>query len=66
LQGLDERLGGILEVQEIDTGSGAPPVYYQQARGMAMASADQAESSPEIDFQKIKLNYRMRAVFEIQ
>ena len=66
LQGLDERLGGILEVQEIDTGSDAPPVYYRQARSMAMASADQAESSPEIDFQKIKLSFRMRAVFEIQ
>ncbi len=66
LQGLDERLGGILEVQEIDTGGDAPPVYYRQARGMAMASADMAESSPEIDFQKIKLSSRMRAVFEIQ
>ena len=66
LQGVDERLGGILEVQEIDTGNDAPPVYYRQARGMAMASADAAESSPEIDFQKIKLSYSMRAVFEIQ
>ena len=66
LQGVDERLGGILEVQEIDTGNDAPPVYYRQARGMAMASADAAESSPEIDFKKIKLSYSMRAVFEIQ
>lgn len=66
LQGLDERLGGILEVQEIDTGNEAPPVYYRQARGMAMTSADMAEPSPEIDFQKIKLSFRMRAVFEIQ
>ena len=66
LQGIDERLGGILEVQEIDTGNEAPPVYYRQARGMAMASADAAESSPEIDFQKIKLSFRMRAVFKIQ
>lgn len=66
LQGIEEQLGGILEVQEIDTGGDAPPVYYREARGMAMASADMAEASPEIDFQKIKLSFRIRAVFEIQ
>ncbi len=66
LEGLDEQLGGILEVQELDTGDDPSPVYYRQARGMAMASADMAESSPEIDFQKIKLSFRMRAVFLIQ
>ena len=65
LQGIDESLGGVLEIQEIDTGEGQPPVYYQ-ARSMAMASADMEASSPEIDFQKIKLSFRMRAVFEIQ
>ena len=64
LQGIDEQLGGILEVEEIDTGGDTPPVYYRQAR--AMASADMAESSPEIDFQKIKLSFRMRAVFAIR
>jgi uncharacterized protein YggE len=66
LEGLDEQLGGILEVQEVDTGGDAPPVYYRQARGMAMASAEMADASPEIDFQKIKLSFRMRAVFKIQ
>ena len=65
LQGIDENIGGILEVQEIDTGEGQPPVYYR-ARTMAMSSAEMDEASPEIDFQKIKLSFRMRAVFEIQ
>ncbi len=64
LEGLDEQLGGVLEVQEVDTGGDAPPVQYRQARGMAMASAEMADASPEIDFQKIKLSFRMRAVFE--
>lgn len=66
LQGIDERLGGVLEVQEIDTGEGQPPVYYRQARGMAMASAEMDDASPEIEFQKIKLSFRVRAVFEIK
>ena len=66
LQGIDESLGGVLEVQEIDGGAGQPPVYYRQARGMAMASTEMDEASPEIDFQKIKLSFRVRAVFEIK
>lgn len=64
LQGIDERLGKVLEIEEVDTGEGQPPVYYQ-ARSMAMASADE-ETSPEIDVQKIELSFRVRAVFEIQ
>ena len=66
LQGIDENLGGVLEIQEIDTGEGQPPVYYRQARSMSMASAEMDDASPEIDFQKIKLSFRVRAVFEIQ
>ena len=65
LQGIDETLGGVLEIQEIDTREGQPPVYYQ-ARSMAMASAEMDDAPPEIDFQKIKLSFRVRAVFEIQ
>ncbi len=66
LQGIDENLGGVLEIQEIDGDAGQPPVYYRQARGMAMSSAEMDEASPEIEFQKIKLSFRVRAVFEIE
>ena len=66
LQGIDEKLGGILEIQEIDTGEGPSPIYYRQARSMAMTSAEADVASPEIDFQKIKLSFQVRAVFEIQ
>lgn len=66
LQGIGESLGGVLEIQEIDGGAGQPPVYYRQARSMAMSSAEMDEASPEIDFQKIKLSFRVRAVFEIK
>ena len=66
LQGIDEAIGGVLEVQEIDTEGGQPPVHYLEARSMAMASAEMDEAAPAIDFQKIKLSFRVRAVFEIQ
>ena len=66
LQGIDESLGGVLEIQEIDAGGSQPPIYYQRGRSMAMASAEMDEVAPEIDFQKIKLSFRVRAVFEIQ
>jgi uncharacterized protein len=37
-------------------------------RANTMMKADMAESAvmPEIDFKKIKLNYQMRTIFEIQ
>ncbi len=64
LGGIDEQLGGILEIQEVDTEGDAPPVYYQ-ARTMASASAESA-SPPTIDAEKIELKFRVRAVFEIK
>ena len=66
LRGIEESIGGVLEIQEIDTEGGQPPVYYREARSMAMASADAEAAAPAIDFQKIKLSFRVRAVFEIQ
>lgn len=66
LGGIDEQLGGIIEIQEIDTEGGSPPVYYREARSMAMSSADASEAAPAIDFQKIELKFRVRAVFGIQ
>ncbi len=66
LRGIDERLGGVLQVTEINTGS-QPPTYYRE---MAYARMDAAEeestSAPSIEFQKIKLRYEVRAVFEIR
>lgn len=66
LQGLGEKLGGALDVQEINNESFPQPMY--RANVMMMKSADSvAEAAPaeDIDFKKIKLNYQMRVVFEI-
>ena len=64
LEGIDEKRGEVLEVQEINQNN-QPPVYYK-ARGMAMMESNAAMSAPEIDFQKIKIESKVRAVFRIE
>lgn len=66
LDGIDEDRGEVLEIQEVNNGY-QPPVMYK-ARNMAMM--DSAESgmmeSPDIDFQKIKIESEVRAIFRIR
>lgn len=60
---LGERLGGVIDIQ--DGGDNViQPVY--RAYSMKASMADGAESAPEIDFKKIKLNFTVNAVFEIK
>lgn len=64
LMGIGEKMGGALDIQEIYNEYIPQPMY----RGM-MAKAesmDAVASMPDIDFKKIKLNYQIRAVFEIK
>lgn len=63
LEGIGERVGEIIEVQEINNGY-QPPVYYNAARMEMAPSADRAQ--PEIDFKKIKLQFQVRTIFRIQ
>lgn len=64
LQGIDAQIGPVLEIQEIDTEGNQPPVYYRESRAMAMSADD--EAAPQIESQKIKLRFQVRAVFEIE
>jgi uncharacterized protein len=61
---LGETIGGALDIQEINNEQYPQPMY----RANTMMKADMAEAGamPEIDFKKIKLNYQMRAVFEVK
>jgi len=64
LSGIDEKLGGVLEVHEL--GEGAPP-YYPKAELFSNRAMDAAVAdSYEIDFKTIKLRYTMDAIFAIQ
>jgi len=66
LKGIGEERGSVLEVQEINQNN-QQPVFYK-ARGMAMnESANMAlATSPNINFQTIKIKSGVRAVFIIK
>lgn len=61
LSGIGEKLGGAIDIQEINNEPMQQPVFRSMM--MKTSSADVAE--PDIDFKKIKLNYQIQAVFEI-
>jgi uncharacterized protein YggE len=56
-------LGAPLEIQEIN--NDAQPEIMNFAKTVLRAASSE-DGMPEIDFKKIKLNYQMRAVFEIK
>ena len=60
LNGIDEKLGPVLEVTELDPGQ--PPVMY---RMQAMEMADDSGYQSNLEFQTIKLQAQVMAVFEI-
>lgn len=62
---LGNQLGSVIDIQESNN-EVFPQQNYRSNVMMMKASADVAESSPEIDFKKIKLNYVVNTVFEIK
>jgi len=61
LSGIGEKLGGAIDIQEINNEPLQQPVF----RSMMMKSANAEANEPDIDFKKIKLNYQIQAIFEI-
>ena len=61
---LGQKVGSAIEIQEINNEYYPQPMY----RANTMMKAEMADSvpMPDIDFKKIKLNYQMRTIFEIQ
>ncbi|MFC3560780.1 SIMPL domain-containing protein [Pedobacter jamesrossensis] len=63
VEALDGKLGNVIEIQ--DGGDNIiQPVYRNYM--MKSAMAESADTAPEIDFKKIKLNFTVNAVFEIK
>lgn len=65
VKSIGENLGGAIDIQEINN------EYYPQPVNRTfmlkeVAVSDASSTMPDIDFKKIKLNYQMRAVFEIK
>jgi uncharacterized protein YggE len=59
-------LGGAMEIQEINNEYYPQPMYRANMMMKSDAMASTEAAMPDIDFKKIKLNYQMRAVFEIK
>ncbi|WP_423146988.1 SIMPL domain-containing protein [Rubrolithibacter danxiaensis] len=63
-EAVNEKIGSALEIQEINNESYPQPIY--RSNYMMKADAAEAGAMPDVDFKKIKLNYQMRAVFELK
>jgi len=63
LTSIGEKLGGAIDIQDIDNEPMNQPVRYNMA--FKSVQADGAAEQSDVDFKKIKLNYQVRAVFEI-
>lgn len=66
VESLGDKLGSVIDIQEINNESFPQPQYRSNVMMMRAESSDSAASSPEIDFKKIKLSYTMNTVFEIK
>lgn len=63
VEALGDKLGAVLEIQEVNNENYPPPMYKAN---LMLMSADAEQAAPEIDFKKIKLNYVVNTVFEIK
>ncbi|WP_428328535.1 SIMPL domain-containing protein [Mucilaginibacter sp.] len=63
LASIDEKLGGAIDISEVDN-SNYPAPRAVMYKSMAM-TANAAPAESDIDFKKIKLSFQINAVFEI-
>lgn len=68
LTSIDQKLGNPIEIRELDENNYYPQPVYKAAMMRANFESADAQSVPDsdIEFKKIKLSYRMHAIFEIQ
>jgi len=67
LEAVDQKLGPVLEIREVEDNVNYPqPMFAKMnVRMMAGAEADSVQDS-DVQYQKIKISYRMQAAFEIK
>lgn len=67
VEALGEKLGGVIDIQEINNEAYPQPMYRANVMMMKAESADAVGgAAPDLDFKKIKLNYVVNTVFEIK
>ncbi len=64
LNSIGEKAGPVLEIRELEEGASYPRPMYKSNMRMMSAEASGVPDS-DLDYQKIKLSYRMQAVFGI-
>lgn len=62
---VNDKVGDALEINEIENGNRAYAGRTSSVMNDGMMT-EQAASMPQIDFKKTKLNYQIRAVFELE
>jgi uncharacterized protein len=68
LESIGEKVGEVLVISELEEGN-VYPMYKQAQFNLRMASAESADASggsSELEYQKIKYNYRMQATFRVK
>lgn len=65
-EAISERVGGALEIQEINNEYYPQPMYQRNVMMKGDMTMAEAAPMPDIDFKKIKLNYQMRVIFELK
>ncbi len=65
-EAVGERLGAALEIQEVNNSYYPQEMNVRMNQAMDKAMEEDGAAMPSIDFKKIKLNYQMRAVFELK
>jgi len=65
-EAVNDKVGDALEIQEINNESYPQPIYRANVMYKTEAMAMDGAANPEIEFKKIKLNYQMRAIFELK
>lgn len=67
VEALGEKLGGVIDIQEINNEAYPQPMYRANVMMMKAESADAVGgAAPDLDFKKIKLNYVVNTIFEIK
>lgn len=66
VEALDEKLGGVIDIQEVNNESYPQPMYRANVMMMKSEAMGADAAAPELDFKKIKLNYVVNTVFEIK
>jgi uncharacterized protein YggE len=67
LEAVGQKLGPALEIRELEENAYYPqPMFKANMRAMAVAESADAVQESDVQFQKIKINYKMQAAFEIK